>query len=101
MTEPTSQEIDAHIAFVEQKTIEQIRPKYLKGQAEHGGKLWLKNIIPLIKDEVTDFNVYLPTLIEQVEKLVLAAEKAVRGEGIEDLHEALAPFHFKPEDGDD
>ncbi|HVB33692.1 MAG TPA: hypothetical protein VNJ52_04880 [Patescibacteria group bacterium] len=101
MTEPTKEEIDAHIAFLEEEAKKDIRPKYLKGQDEHGGKLWEKNIVPLLDEEITDIKAYWPTLKRQIEKLVAAAEKAVSGEGTEDLHDALAPFHFKAKEGND
>jgi hypothetical protein len=90
----------------QKKTIEQIRPKYIKGQKEHGGKLWEKNIVPLIREEVTDFNVYLPTLLKQVEDLVKVCDELLEflpegGRWKEPLAKALAPFHFTLEAGND
>lgn len=78
-----------------------VQRKYRAGQKEHGGDLWKKNIVPLLDDEVTDFNTYWPTLRKQIETLVGVGDKVLtvlEGTSYElitkTLRDALAPFHY-------
>ena len=42
------------------------KAKYLAGQAEHGGRLWRKPVLPMLYQEVLDLPIYLLTLIDQI-----------------------------------
>jgi hypothetical protein len=88
--EPTPEEIEVHIAFLENEAAKDIRPKYLKGQDEHGGKLWTKNIVPLLDDEFTDIKAYWPTLKEQIANLVAVCKELAPHHP--QLVRVLAPF---------
>lgn len=58
-----------------------VRPKYLRGQQEHGGNLWIKpGMLRNIKEEVTDLAVYVQTLEEQLEERYPEAYSFFTGE---------------------
>jgi hypothetical protein len=45
--------------------------KYIKGQKEHGGKMWLKTgMLHAALEEVADLANYLPTIELQIEKAI-------------------------------
>ena len=65
-----------------------IRRKYAAGRAEHGGSLWTKpGMLAHAIDEVTDLNVYLLTLRDQVSHI--AADLRTAGITPEDAADAL------------
>lgn len=98
-SEPTKEQIDAHVNGIIEKVATDFKEKYDIGQKEHGGKLWEKNVGPELYKEFLDFMAYLPTYMAQVDKLVSASQKAmVMLEGYpqiqEYVKEALAPFFY-------
>lgn len=42
--------------------------KYDVGQEEHGGRLWRKNVLSMMGDEIIDFVVYFSVLEQQVKR---------------------------------
>jgi hypothetical protein len=59
---------EAHLARVQQRCAEMLDKKYRKGQAEHGGSLWMKpGLLDMAIDEAIDQVVYLLTLKEQLD----------------------------------
>jgi hypothetical protein len=64
-------EHEAHLRRVKHQILELIDTKYRGGQAEHGGKLWLKpGIIQNIIEEIVDLVVYILTFREQYENFI-------------------------------
>lgn len=56
----------AHMERIVSQLSTDLRAKYIKGQQEHGGNLWLKHgMLENAIDEVLDLAVYLYTLKEQ------------------------------------
>lgn len=45
------------------------REKYMKGQAEHGGKLWRKATFPFLVEETLDFVSYIGVLAPQLKRV--------------------------------
>ena len=60
---------EAHLKRVSERLSHRIDAKYRAGQAEHGGYLWRKKMLPNIMDEVLDLAVYVATLEEQIEEV--------------------------------
>jgi|TARA_R100001126_G_C4859357_1_gene166447 hypothetical protein len=60
---------EAHLKRVTERLSHLIDAKYRAGQAEHGGYLWRKKMLPNIMDEVLDLAVYVATLEEQIEEV--------------------------------
>jgi hypothetical protein len=61
----------AHMNRIATKVDADIRQKYLKGQVEHGGKLWLKPaMLKHIREEILDLVVYQETAAEQIRGIV-------------------------------
>lgn len=57
---------EAHLQRVKDRLTADLDLKYRKGQAEHGGNLWLKpGMLEHAIEEVLDLCVYLYTLQEQ------------------------------------
>lgn len=57
-----------HVEKVITEMAYRIYSKYAAGQREHGGDLWKKSIVlEEALNEVTDFNVYLLTLKQQIQ----------------------------------
>jgi hypothetical protein len=54
-----------------------MQAKYEAGQKEHGGKLWRKNVVHAMKDEVIDMVVYFEVLEGQYRKAVQELEHAM------------------------
>lgn len=44
--------------------------KYAKGQEEHGGRLWRKNVIHMLGDEILDLPTYYYVLLHQHESAI-------------------------------
>lgn len=60
---------EAHLKRIVDRVSADISAKYRKGQAEHGGNLWLKGgMLDYAIEEVLDLAVYLYTLKEQCEE---------------------------------
>lgn len=60
---------------------ELVRPKYVRGQQEHGGNLWTKpGMLRNIKEEITDLAVYVQTLEEQVQEYYPEVYQFLTGE---------------------
>lgn len=65
-----------HAEAVIQRFSEDARQKYMKGDKEHGGRLYRKPVLGYLYDEVLDLPIYLLTLMEQmkmVEQLLVDA----------------------------
>lgn len=63
----TEQEL--HLQRIKDQFLKDVDAKYRKGQAEHGGNLWLKpGMLDMALDEIVDLYVYMVTLKEQIEK---------------------------------
>ena len=45
------------------------KAKYLAGQAEHGGRLWRKPVLPMLYQEVLDLPIYLLTHMGQMARV--------------------------------
>jgi len=45
------------------------REKYMKGQAEHGGRLWRKSTLAFMGEEVLDFVSYFGVLAPQLKRV--------------------------------
>ena len=57
---------EAHLTRIVGQVTHDIREKYERGQAEHGGNLWLKpGMLDKAIEEVLDLAVYLYTMREQ------------------------------------
>ena len=58
---------EAHLQSLKDTFVKAVDEKYRKGEAEHGGDLWLKaGIIDMALEEVIDQWVYLKTLQSQL-----------------------------------
>ncbi len=56
----------AHIRRIQQQVSKDLRAKYLKGQKEHGGRLWEKaGLLTEAYNEALDQVIYLRTLMDQ------------------------------------
>ena len=55
------------------------RDKYMKGQEEHGGKLWRKAVLPFMGDEVLDFVSYFGVLAPQLKRVEEILEEGQNG----------------------
>ena len=58
-------EQEKHLVFIKEEFDRLVDPKYRKGQVEHGGDLWEKDLELLVDaalDEAVDQVVYLTTL---------------------------------------
>ena len=63
----------AHMERIVSQLGTDLRAKYIKGQQEHGGNLWLKpGMLENAIDEVLDLAVYLYTLKEQRDGITTA-----------------------------
>lgn len=63
-----SEDHEAHLNRIKDAFRKDVDAKYRKGQAEHGGKLWLKQgMLDHAIEEAIDLYVYLATLREQRE----------------------------------
>ena len=61
-------ECDLHRASIRRRAGRLIDEKYIKGQKEHGGRLWTKpGLIDMAIDEAVDQVIYLLTLKDQIE----------------------------------
>lgn len=57
-----------HLLSLTEEISKRVRKKYIKGQREHGGQLWLKKgLIDMAIEEAIDQVVYLLTLKQQLE----------------------------------
>lgn len=63
MTYTTPEE---HAHSVAQRTAQAIIKKYMRGQEEHGGKLWLQECLSKAREETIDLVVYLDVTTEQI-----------------------------------
>ena len=62
-----TQEHDAHCEGIVDRFAADFRTKYRKGQAEHGGKMWLKpGMLDHAIEEAIDLVCYLYTLRDQL-----------------------------------
>lgn len=62
-----SEDQQNHLDSIIKEFSESVTTKYIKGQQEHGGNLWLKSgLIEMALEEVYDMAVYLITLREQL-----------------------------------
>jgi len=61
-----TEEQEKHLSQVKEWFLQQVDAKYRRGQAEHGGNLWLKPVLPMLVEEVIDLSVYVQTLQLQV-----------------------------------
>lgn len=63
-------EQEGHLQSIKDWFVGEVDSKYRKGQAEHGGNLWMKSgIIDMALEEVLDQAVYLYTLREQIKAI--------------------------------
>ena len=63
---------EAHLDGIKGRIVVGLDEKYRKGQAEHGGNLWLKpGLFAMLDAEVKDFVVYADTLRQQLEEVAL------------------------------
>lgn len=53
--------------------------KFWKGQEAHGGKIWRKNCIPHLREELVDAVTYLATVEDQYEKATMMLMAALQG----------------------
>ena len=61
-----NEEHEAHLQRIKSRFLAMVDHKYRKGQAEHGGQLWLNpSLLDNAIDEAIDQVVYLLTLKEQ------------------------------------
>lgn len=73
------------------------REKYMKGQDEHGGRLWRKQCLPFLLEEVLDFVSYVAVLPPQLKRVYallgeardLISEGNFTDEGLEDIDDRL------------
>ena len=68
MTEMTPSQ-EAHLARVQERFSQLLDAKYRAGQAENGGYLWRKKMLPNVLEEVVDQVCYVLTLEEQLEEV--------------------------------
>lgn len=54
-----------HVLRIASWFISHMAKKYEKGQAEHGGRLWRKNTLNMLRDEIIDLPVYFEVLEAQ------------------------------------
>lgn len=60
---------EEHLQSIKDFIANSMDKKYRRGQAEHGDNLWdNKNLIKELIDEITDLNIYLVTVLQQLEK---------------------------------
>lgn len=59
---------ESHLRYLKATIIQKMDKKYRKGQAEHGGKLWLKDNLTMAIDEAVDHSVYCLTMEQQAKK---------------------------------
>lgn len=57
-----------HILRIAAWFISHMTKKYEIGQAEHGGRLWRKNTLKMLRDEIIDLPVYFEVLEKQHEE---------------------------------
>lgn len=77
------------------------RRKYMKGQYEHGGRLWRKQCLPMLVDEVLDFVSYVAVMAPQLrrlEELVIEArdlmpDAIVENGGLDEVDDRLQRMH--------
>ena len=60
------------------------RKKYMKGQAEHGGRLWRKATLPFLVEETLDFVSYVGVLAPQLKRVEELLHEARTAENILD-----------------
>lgn len=58
-----SVEHEAHL----ERILTKVAAKYRKGQVEHGGRLWLKDNVKSVFEELVDLAIYGLTVLEQME----------------------------------
>lgn len=62
------QEHELHLVSIKERFLKAVDEKYRKGQAEHGGSLWLKpGMIDLAMEEIIDLYVYMANQKGQIE----------------------------------
>lgn len=68
---------EAHLRDIKMRIQSDIDKKYRKGQAEHGGNLWERPIMPEIRSELIDFICYQSTLDDRIRTVVFQLELAL------------------------
>lgn len=68
---------EAHLHRVKERVTQLMDAKYRKGQAEHGGFLWRRRMMPEVMAETLDLACYVMTLEEHIEEV---KNLCVRGE---------------------
>lgn len=68
---------ERHLQRIRERTNDLLAEKYRKGQAEHGGFLWRRRIMPEVMAETLDLVCYVMTLEEHIEEV---KNLCVRGE---------------------
>jgi hypothetical protein len=83
---------EQHLARVKANTTRKIDKKYRGGVVEHGGHLPEKpGMLAHAEAEVTDLNVYMDTLREQLYAVLLLLQDGQCGDGYKALHRILCP----------
>lgn len=59
-----------HIERILEKFSKRYKTKYLKGQAEHGGRLWRKSTRDALIEETLDFISYVDCIEEQTNEAI-------------------------------
>lgn len=71
-----------HAQAVAQRTAQAIITKYMRGQKEHGGKLWTTPCLHKATEEAIDLIVYLDVITEQINTAVQFIQDAMNREHI-------------------
>lgn len=58
--------------------------KYFKGVKSHGGRVWRKNCLPHLREELMDAVVYLAVVEDQRDKAIILLGAALAGEHSKD-----------------
>lgn len=58
-----------HAEYISQRAAHALKSKYMRGDAEHGGRLWRKATLDHIEDEILDLIVYYYNHRDHVEHI--------------------------------
>jgi len=75
-----SEEHERHLHYIKERIAHLITAKYRKGQAQHGGKLWERNVFSDAMEEMIDQVCYMVTLEQQIEGARAALNSAKSGD---------------------
>jgi hypothetical protein len=68
---------EEHVELIISDFAKQATKKYMKGQEEHGGRLWRKNCLPFMFEEVIDFYVYMHVVNAQLVEMKYLLKNAI------------------------